>query len=64
MVQGGASRWERIWGNNKWNENEGKLKRSWSGAATHVPTCHDAEGAISNFALGELAKRGGPEART
>jgi hypothetical protein len=39
MVQGGASRRERIRGNNKWNENEGELKRSWSGAATHVPMC-------------------------
>jgi hypothetical protein len=27
MAQGSASRRERIWGNNKWNENEGELKR-------------------------------------
>jgi hypothetical protein len=39
MVQGGASRRERTQGNNKWNEGEGELKRSWSRVVTHVPTC-------------------------
>jgi hypothetical protein len=35
-------------------------------ACTYVSDtrCHDAEGAICKFALGKLAKRGGPEART
>jgi hypothetical protein len=68
MVQGGASRRERTRVEDKWNENERKVKRSWNGAATHVPTCPTLDvmmpSAICKFALGELAKRGGPEAGT
>jgi hypothetical protein len=30
----------------------------------HDTVCHDAECAISNLVLGELAKRGGAEGRT
>jgi hypothetical protein len=39
MIQGCASRRRSTGNEDKWNENETGMKRSWNGAATHVTTC-------------------------
>jgi hypothetical protein len=71
VIQGGASRRESIGGEDKWHEDERGIKRSWNGAAKHVPTgttlyvtMPKAPYANSHWAswLSEVGPRGVPDA--